>query len=255
MASTVTSAPFTTPAVTPRPDERAPTPVTKRRLSILALLIAAGLAVATLPAAAASTVVLHYSGTEKAGTTVANDTSGHDNDGTLHGVKTTGSAYQFNPTTSYIRVAASTSIDPGRLNYSYTVSINIPTSTVFTHDFSLVRRGSSKFAGPYYKMEMVFNRTTHNMRLECAFRDSTRAHESVSTSGNTLNDGVWHTLTCTKTRRTVSLTKDGVVHAKPAVLGNLSSTQPLFFGAEHVGPTIFWEHFPGRMRKITITKG
>jgi hypothetical protein len=229
--------------------------VTKRRLFLLALLIPAGLALTTLPAAAASTVVLHYSGTEKAGTAVANDTSGHDNDGTLHNVRATGTAYQFNPTTSYIRTAASTSINPGRANYSYTVSINIPSSTVFTHDFSLVRRGSSKFAGPYYKMEMVFNRTTHNMRLECAFRDSTRAHESVSTSGNTLNDGLWHTLTCTKTGRTVSLTKDGVVHAKPAVLGNLSSTQPLFFGAEQVGPASFWEHFPGRMKNMTITKG
>jgi len=229
--------------------------VTKRRLCILALLIPAGLAIATLPAAAASTVVLHFSGTEKAGTTVANDTSGHDNDGLLHDVRATGTAYQFNPTTSYIRVAPSTSINPGRSNYSYTVSIKIPTSTVFSHDFSLVRRGSSKFVGPYYKMEMVYNRTSHNMRLECAFRDSTRAHESVSTSGNTLNDGVWHTLTCTKTGRTVSLTKDGVVHAKPAVLGNLSSTEPLFLGAERVAPRVFWEHFPGRMKNITITKG
>jgi hypothetical protein len=229
--------------------------VTKRRLSILALLIPAGLGMATLPAAAATTVVLHYSGTEKAGTTVADDTSGHGNDGTLHNVRATGTAYQFNPTTSYIRAAASTSINPGRLRYSYTVSIKLPASTVFTHDLSLVRRGSSKFAGPYYKMEMIYNRTSHNMRLTCALRDSTRAHASVSTSGNTLNDGVWHTLTCTKTGRTVSLTKDGVVHAKPAVLGNLSSTQPLFFGAEQVGPTEFWEHFPGRMKNITITKG
>jgi hypothetical protein len=229
--------------------------VTKRRLCILALLIPAGLAMAALPAAAASTVVLHYSGTEKAGTTIADDTTGHDNDGTLHNVRTTGTAYQFNPTTSYIRATATTSINPGRSNYSYAVSINIPTSTVFTHEFSLVRRGSSKFVGPFYKMEMVFNRTSHNMRLVCAFRDSTRAHASVSTSGNTLNDGQWHTLTCTKTGKTISLTKDGVVHAKPAVLGNLSSTQPLFFGAEQVGPTTFWEHFPGRMKNITITKG
>jgi hypothetical protein len=228
--------------------------VTKRRLSILALLIPAALAVAALPAAAVSTVVLHYGGTEKTGT-VARDTSDNDNDGILHNVRLTGSAYQFNRKTSYIRTEASKTVNPGRSRYSFSVSIKLPARTVFAHDFSLVRRGSSKFSGAYYKMEMVFNKTTQRMRLECAFRDSARQHTSVSTSGSTLNDGVWHTLTCAKTARTVSLTKDGVVHSKPAVLGDLSSPQPLFFGAEQVGPSSFWEHFPGQMNDITLTKG
>jgi uncharacterized membrane protein len=228
--------------------------VTKRRPLLLALLIPVLLAVAVLPAAAASTVVLHYIGTQKTGT-VAKDASGFHNRGALHNVRLTGGAYRFNGRSSYIRTAASTSLNPGRSRYSYTVSINIPTSVTYSRDFSLVRRGSSKFAGAYYKMEMVYNRDTGHMRLACAFRDSEREHESVSTNGQTLNDGVWHTLTCQKTAQSVSLVKDGVVHTKPAALGDLSSAQPLFFGAEQVGPTEFWEHFRGRMKNITITKG
>lgn len=206
-----------------------------------------------LPASAASTIVLHYSGAETSGA-VATDTSPNHNDGTLHQVALNGQAYSFNGS-SYIETPASTTVNPDTADFSYSVSINIPTTVTFSHDLSLVRRASSKFAGAYYKMEMVYKKSTGHMRLECAFRDSTGARGFVTTSANTLNDGLWHTLTCSKTATSVSLTKDGRVHTTPATLGDLSSTEPLDFGAEQIGPTSYWEKFTGLMNNITLTKG
>lgn len=222
-----------------------------RRLIALAVLTSAGLLFTAIPASAASTRVLRYTGV-LSGTTVP-DKSGFGNRGTAHDISVSEGAYSFNGTSSYIQTPASSTVNPGSTAFSYSVTIKLPTTTTFSHDFSLVRRGASKLAGPYYKMEMVYNKATGNMRLECALRDATGAHASVSTSGNALNDGQWHTLTCSKAAKTISLTKDGHVHTKSVTLGNLSSKRPLNFGAEQ-GPKRSWEHFPGLMDKIVLTK-
>ena len=223
-----------------------------RRLIALVVLTSAGLLFAALPASAASTRVLRYTGA-LSGTRVP-DRSGFGNRGTAHDISLRGGAYSFNGTSSYIRTLASSTVNPGFAAFSYSVTIKLPTTTTFSHDLSLVRRGSWKFAGPYYKMEMVYKKATGNMRLECALRDAGGAHASVSTSGNALNDGQWHTLTCSKTAKTISLTKDGHVRTKSVTLGNLSSRRSLYFGAEQLGPRSFWEHFPGLMDKIVLTK-
>lgn len=223
-----------------------------RRLIALGVLAPACLLSAALPASAASTRVLNYTGA-LSGTTVP-DKSGFGNKGTAHHISLSGGAYSFNGTNSYIQTPASPTINPGSAAFSYSVTIKIPTTTTFSHDLSLVRRGSWKFTGPYYKMEMIHKKATGNMRLVCALRDTAGAHATVSTSGNTLNDGQWHTLTCSKAANAISLTKDGHVHTKRVTLGNLSSKRPLTFGAEQVGPTRFLEHFPGLMDEIVLTK-
>ena len=223
-----------------------------RRLVALAVLTPACLLFAALPASAASTRVLQYTGA-LSGTTVP-DESGFVNDGTAHDISLSGGAYSFNGKSSYIQTRASSTVNPGSAAFSYSVTIKLPISITFGRDFSLVRRGSSKLPGPYYKLEMVYMKATGNMRLECALRDASGAHASVSARGNTLNDGQWHTLTCSKAAKTISLTEDGHVRTKRVTLGNMSNTRPLTFGAEQVGPTSFWEHFPGLMQKIVLTK-
>jgi hypothetical protein len=225
-----------------------------RRLFALVVLALAFLVQAALPASAATTTVLHYDGS-LSGTTVP-DVSGFGNNGTAHDIPAlSGGPYLLNGRSSYIQVPASSSLNPGSSAFSYTVSMYLPATTTFTRDFSLVRRGSAKFAGAFYKLEMIYTKSTGNMRLECAMRDSAGVLATVSTSGNTLNDGRWHTLTCARTATTISLTKDGVVHTNRARLGNLSSPEPLNFGAEQVGPTSFWEQFPGFLDEIILTKG
>jgi Concanavalin A-like lectin/glucanases superfamily len=217
----------------------------------LAVFVPASLLVSALPAAA-STIVLHYTGTASA--TTAIDTSGNGNNGTLHNVTATGSLYAFG-TNAYISVPASDSINPDTVDYSYAVTMELPAGFTFIHDLSLVRRGAAKNGGAYYKMELVFNKSTGTVHLVCAMRDQTGNTGYVSTAATTIGDGSWHTLMCTKTATSITLTKDGVAHTKAANLGNLSSTQSLNIGAEQVNATTFWEHFPGEMDDITITKG
>jgi concanavalin A-like lectin/glucanase superfamily protein len=219
----------------------------------LAALVPASLLASALPAAAASTIVLQYTGSPASNTT-ATDMSGFGNDGTLHDVTATGSLYSFG-SNAYISVPASDSINPDTSDYSYAVTMELPAGFVFTHDLSLVRRGAAKIGGAYYKMELVFNQTTGAVHLVCAMRDQNGNRGYVSTSASSIGDGTWHTLMCTKTATSVTLTKDGVAHTKAASLGNLSSTQTLNIGAEQVNATTFWEHFPGQMENITITKG
>jgi len=205
-----------------------------------------------LPAAAASTVVLDYTGT--ASTTTAIDTSGFGNDGTLHHVAATGSWYRFGRK-GYISVRVSHSINPGTANYSYAVTMKLPAGYTFIHDLSLVRRGSSKLGGAFYKMELTFNQTTGSVHLICALRDQNGTTGYVSTGASTIADGNWHTLMCTKTATSITLTKDGATYTKAANLGDLSSTQQLNIGAEQVNATTYWEHFPGNMDNVTITVG
>lgn len=224
-----------------------------RCMLALAVLVPAGLLASALPAAAASTIVLQYTGSPASDTT-ATDMSGFGNDGTLHNVTATGSLYSFG-SNAYISVPASDSINPDTDDYSYAVIMELPAGYAFTHDLSLVRRGAAKLGGAYYKMELVFNKTTGAVHLVCAMRDQNGNKGYVSTGASTIGDGTWHTLMCTKTATSVTLTKDGVAHAKAASLGNLSSTQALNIGAEQVNATTFWEHFPGQMENITITKG
>jgi hypothetical protein len=219
----------------------------------LAVLVPAGLVASALPAAADSTIVLQYTGSPASNTT-ATDMSGFGNNGTLRSIIATGSLYSFG-SNAYISVPASDSINPDTNDYSYAVTMELPAGYTFTHDLSLVRRGAAKLAGAYYKMELVFNKTTGAVHLVCAMRDQDGNHSSVTVGASTLGDGAWHTLMCTKTATSITLTKDGVSHTKAATLGDLSSTQALNIGAEQVNATTFWEHFPGEMENITITKG
>jgi hypothetical protein len=222
------------------------------RLIALVVLSPACLLLTAPPVSAATQTVLHYTGA-LSGTTVP-DQSGSGSNGTAHDITVSGGAYSFNGTSSYIQTPASSAVNPDSSAFSYSVTINLPTTTIFSRDLSLVRRGSSKFAGPYYKMEMVYDKSKRDMRLTCALRDTAGRHATVSTSGDALNDGQWHILTCSKSTKVISLTVDGHVHTKSAKLGNLSSDQPLNFGAEQIDSTTFWEHFPGLMREIVLTK-
>jgi len=151
-------------------------------------------------------------------------------------------------------VPASHSINPFRVDYTYAASINIAAATSITRDFSIFRRGAAKRAGAFYKMEIVLNRATGNLRLTCAFRDQSGVGANVSTSAAGLHDGVWHRLICTKTATEISLTVDGVTHTKAVALGNLTSDQPLFLGVEPVTGG-FHEQFLGSMDEIVIRKG
>ena len=200
-----------------------------------------------------TTTVLNYIGTVT--DPLAFDVSGQGNDGTLHNVTSTGEYYSFGGGLRYISVPASSTINPDTEDYTYGVTMRLPANYTYTRDLSLVRRGSSKFAGAYYKMELIYKRDTGNTVLVCEMRDQNGNAGYVSTTATGLNDGDWHTLKCSKTSTSLSLSKDAATYTNAATVGNLSSNRPLIFGAEQIDETTFWEQFPGDMDSIVITKG
>jgi hypothetical protein len=224
---------------------------TTTRITGVALTIAL-LQLAT-PASAATDTVLRFTG--KASKTTAIDVSGKNNDGRLHNVTVTKRGfYSFNEP-ARIRVPASKSINPGTADYSYQVTMRLPKDYTFSKDLSLVRRGAAKLSGAYYKMEIIHHRDSKTTVLVCAMRDKDGNTGYVQTTATGLNDGEWHILTCSKTDTTVQLDKDSSTYTKDDAVGNLSSSHPLFFGAEQVDANTYWEHFPGHLDNITITKG
>ena len=227
------------------------------------LVVAVMTVVAWAPPSSASTtshrVLLYHA--EETADRVAHDSTPFANDGSLHGIGPgpgqSGLAYVFgahpaNP--DYVEVPASHSINPFRVDYTYAASINIAAGTDITRDFSIFRRGAAKHAGAFYKMEIVLNRATGNLRLTCAFRDQSGIGANVSTSAAGLHDGAWHRLICTKTATQISLSVDGVTHTKVVALGNLTSDQPLYLGVEPVTGG-YHEQFLGSMDEIAIRKG
>jgi hypothetical protein len=229
--------------------------------TIAATLIVAAMTLAA-PSWASNTShrVLLYHAEETTGT-VAHDSSRFGNNGALHGITSgpgqSGRAYVFGAHSgipNYVQVPVSHSINPYRVDYTYAASINIDAGTAITRDFSIFRRGAAKHAGAFYKMEIVLNRATGNLRLTCAFRDQSGVGASVSARAGGLHDGVWHRLVCTKTATQVSLAVDGVTHTKTVALGNLTSDQPLYLGVEPVTGG-FHEQFLGSMDEIAIRKG
>jgi Concanavalin A-like lectin/glucanases superfamily len=235
--------------------------VTGYGATIVAMLVVSVMTVAA-PSSASTTshrVLLYHA--EETADRVAHDSTPFANDGSLHGIGPgpgqSGFAYVFGAHPAipdYVKVPASHSINPFLADYTYAASINIAAATAITRDFSIFRRGAAKQPGAFYKMEIVLNRATGNLRLTCAFRDQSGVGASVSTSAAGVHDGIWHRLICTKTATEISLIVDGVTHTKTVALGNLTSDQPLYLGVEPVTGG-FHEQFLGSMDEIAIRKG
>jgi hypothetical protein len=209
------------------------------------------------------------SGTAQAATgTVAlwkmNETSGatmHDSatggtvqdDGTLTNVTVgqpsiSGHAYRFNgPALSYVRVPSSPDLNPDSSNFVFSVMVNFtqnPSASV--GDYDLLRKGLSTTPGGDYKAEI-----SQAGKATCEWKGSSATKELIG--GSALNDGAWHTITCTKTSSKVVLRVDGTVRASATVtIGTISNSADLLLGAK---ATTGGDQYQGLMdqAKITLT--
>jgi hypothetical protein len=186
---------------------------------------------------------------ETSGTTM------HDSVGTTNGTlsnvilgvagdpATPGTAYQFNGVSSYVSVPSTPAIAPGSANISFTIHVqtgSLPTKG----DYDLIRRGASP--GDFYKLEIL--QTGHAF---CQFRgDANGGTTRGITAGPVLNDQAWHTITCTKTSTSVSMTIDGTTYSKSVSLGGITDTDPLIIGAH---PS--FDYFKGVLDEASVTVG
>jgi len=176
---------------------------------------------------------------EKTGAAV--DSSGNQNNGTLHGgIVRTGSGYHFDGSSGYVSVPNSASLNPGSGNITLTAKFTLDSAPASGKDYDLVRKGLAGTKGGDYKMEVL-----SSGKALCLFRGT----NGVSvTGGSNLGTGT-HTVKCVKTSSAVKLIVDGSTKAsKSAAAGPISNTSSVFLGAK---PGDDWTK--GLVDFITIT--
>ena len=208
----------------------------------LTLLGGAGQAFAT------GTLAAQWHMNEAAGATTMADSSGNNNNGTLHNVTAgvtgkVGTAYSFGGSAvkSYAEVPDSPSLNPGTAKINISIWFNtksLPTSG----DFDLVRKGD--FPGQEYKVELL-----QGGIINCEFL-GTSGHV-VLHGGSGLANGAWHHINCIAGPTGVKLQLGGKAVASSAtVVGSISNTVPVEIGAH---PGSDW--YKGKLDEVSITVG
>jgi uncharacterized protein (TIGR03437 family) len=144
-----------------------------------------------------------------------------------------GTGYRFNGYTSRVIVDDDPSLHPGSSSFSVTAHVNftvIPTSAN-GGDYDLVRKGVGTTKGGYWKIEAYPTSNQTRVTGLCQMKGSSN-HIKITGSPSSLNDGKWHTVTCTKTDTEVTLTVDGTSYVKSVTIGSITNAAPLTVGAK-----------------------
>ncbi len=161
-----------------------------------------------------------------------NETSGttmHDslgrNDGNASHVRfglpgINGDGYGASGVNSLVTVPSSPTLNPAGQTFSFGLSVRF--LTVPKSGYDLLRKGFKAAKGGFFKLEALARQQHQAAQARCLFAGSTGAAKVVD--GPNLADGVWHTIVCTKTPRTVNLTVDGQTFTKQGSVGAISNT-------------------------------
>jgi Concanavalin A-like lectin/glucanases superfamily len=161
---------------------------------------------------------------------------------------TSGNGYSFNGTSSIVVVRGDVAdLNPGDANFSFTVHVRFSEVPAGTYD--LVRKGTSTTPGGYYKAEIV-GAAGPAARVGCHFKGSAGGGKRVA--GGNLADGVWHTITCTRTATRIYTTIDGVAASKKVTAGTIANTSSLIIGAK---TTSGGDRYKGDMDEVSISVG
>jgi hypothetical protein len=182
----------------------------------------------------------------------AQDSVGSNN-GTVQNVTFDGTSAFFGGASvnSRISVPYTPTLEPGAKDVTATVEINT-TAMPGTGglDFDILR---SAKAGPEYKIELF---PKNGKALALCFFSGVLAHKQI-TAGPALNDGKWHTITCTKTSNQISLTVDGVVVKTAAIqIGTIThKVSALTIGWKPASGTKGEDFYIGRLRNVSVSIG
>lgn len=187
---------------------------------------------------------------ETSGTTMV-DSSGNNNNGTLHGPVQvdvpghSGTAYSFSGK-SDVDVPFSPTLVAGSANIDISFWLNT------THlpakgkgDYDLVRMGD--YPAQEYKVELV-----NSNQIECTYHGSSSSNESTGGAG--LNNGQWHYVQCIKTATAIQVWVDGVqASSTPAVIGSVSPPTDVNLGAHgNPGTAAGYDWYQGDLDDVSI---
>lgn len=227
----------------------------KTHAAFAAAVIAGVLVATALPAGAAATQTLAlWNMNEKAGSTVLQDSGGHGISGTIGSHVVSNGAYENFP---YVPGGDGGLVDPQHLDL-----INSPLLNPGTRDYSItfrlkftlalgnpMQKGQTGTTGGFFKVQL----DDGGGKILCSFVSPTGS--ASVWSSRTINDGLWHVVTCTRTATQVSVTVDGavvgtIVHAT----GNISNTWPLAIGGKSKCDQVktFCDYFTGQIDYVQI---
>jgi len=150
-----------------------------------------------------------------------------------------GTAYRFDGT-SRVTVPDAASLDPGSDTFTVTAHVKftaMPTDAV-GGDYDLIRKGLGSTSGGYWKIEIYPNKAHTKALGLCQMKGSSN-HIKITGSPVSLNNGQWHTLSCTKTNSDVTLTVDGTNYRKSVTIGSIANSDPLTIGADKTQDDVY----------------
>lgn len=203
-----------------------------RRVAAAIALAVGGLAWPQLAAAATPLAVWHLDELPDATATV--DSSGNGNHGVPTGIAlgqpgVAGTSYGFTGAPSYVTVPDSASLNPGVADFSFTVVVQF--TAVPDTDYDLLRKGLSSTDGGSYKVEILKKQHGTIAVATCHYIGSSD-RAGVGIKQLNLADGLWHSITCTKTGDAISITVDGTTNSKSVRIGSIANAMPVWLGAK-----------------------
>jgi hypothetical protein len=182
---------------------------------------------------------------------VMTDSSGNNLHGTTKNVAVNqpgkvGRAFGFLTKPSLVTVPTSPKLNPGSGTFSVSAWVKFaakPSAAV--GDYDLVRKGLAGTAGGHWKMEIVQSGSGY-----CLFKGP--SGRVVLTKGPNLADNAWHSIRCTRSGTTVTLTVDGTTYTKNGPTGTIANTAPLLVGAKNASGG---DQFSGYLDEVVITAG
>jgi hypothetical protein len=186
-------------------------------------VVAAGAWLLPHGAADAATFGASWQLNEKTGAVI--DSSGNQNNGTVHGgVTRTGTGYHFDGSTGYVSVPNSASLNPGSAPITLTAKFSLDGNPTRGNDYDIVRKGLAGTAGGDFKMEVLSDGAAF-----CRFGG---ANAGTVKGGSNLGTGT-HVVRCAKTSSSIVLTVDGATKAtKTITVGSISNKQPVILAAK-----------------------
>jgi len=223
-----------------------------RRVLLVVVLGVVGVGASPAVAEAAPVAVWHLD--ETSGTSAFDAVGG--NTGTNHNVTLgvpgfAGTAYRFDGKSSYVQVPTSPALNPGTAPIQFSVEVRYTKTpgNTSTTDYDVLRKGTSSDSAQFYKLEI-----RHDNRAVCRFVGSnTNSSGILIHTGPTLNNGQWHTITCTKSDTQISLIVDGKAFTKNGVVGSVSNSGPLTLGAKPGNR--YTDFYNGDLDEVSVSIG
>src|SRR4051794_31243101 len=176
------------------------------------------------------------------------DSAGGDNNGKTTAVTMSPDGfYTFDGTSSIVSVPHKANLNPGAAAIKVEVKLNVAAPPANGESYDVIRKGTSKTATGYYKIEL--KGTSSGMNAACIFKDRNKV---VGTAIASIPSQTWLTITCTKTATTVGLAVNGTTKKTTTkTVGEITNTVGVFLGGKGDGTDVF----SGLMDSASITIG